>query len=94
MPFIDADSIQYLIRQHQDKPITVPFYNQYPEALFALYDTCIYDMWHQLVQKGNLKLSDLLSSFETTFVNGNRMTESNRNLFKNLNTTDDLLDTQ
>lgn len=94
MPFIDADSIQYLIRQHQDKPITVPFYNQYPEALFALYDTCIYDTWHQLVQKGNLKLSDLLSSFETTFVNGNRMTESNRNLFKNMNTTDDLLDTQ
>ncbi len=94
MPFIDADSIRYLISQQRPDGITVPLFNQYPEALFGLYASSIHAKWHQLVEKGILKLSDLLSSFETTFVNGNAMSESNKNLFRNMNTKDDLLDAQ
>ncbi len=92
MPFIDGASIRHLIDQHHAE-ITVPLFNQYPEALFGIYESSIKHGWHQQVDQGLLKLSDLLSCFETNFVDGNNMSESNSKLFRNMNSKDDLLDT-
>ena len=92
MPFIDSLSIRTLIDQHHAE-ITVPLLNQYPEALFGIYESSIKQKWHQQVEQGLLKLSDLLSCFETNFVDGIKMSESNSKLFRNMNSKDDLLDT-
>lgn len=90
MPFIDTTSISTLIKVSDSAEIVVPIYNDYPEALFAIYATSIANRWHSTVKNGVLKLSDLLSLFETKFVDGNQMCKLNPKLFCNINTKNDL----
>jgi len=90
MPFIDAGSINNLISESHHSEITVPLYHHYPEALFGIYDQSCKVKWRQLIERDVLKLSDLLSHFETNFVDGDRMCALNSKLFQNMNTKDDL----
>ena len=90
MPFVDIVSMNYLLRESHEADITVPMYKNYPEALFGVYKTSCKEAWRLLIEEGILKLSDLLSHFETNFVDGDRMCESNKKLFQNMNTKDDL----
>lgn len=92
MPFIDSISLQYLMGESQQHEITVPVLNHYPEALLAVYSTSCYQQWHEAVEQGVLKLSDLLSMFATNFVDGNKMLLHNPLLFKNMNSKEDLSD--
>ena len=91
MPFIDIHSLQFLINQCTEAEITVPIYNHYPEALMAVYAKTCQNLWHDQVELGILKLSDLISHFKTNFDDGNKMSESNPSLFKNINSKEDLL---
>jgi molybdopterin-guanine dinucleotide biosynthesis protein A len=90
MPFIDSVSIQFLIDQSRASEITVPQYRSLPEGLFAIYNTSCKQKWHTYVETDILKLSELLSHFETNFVDGNKMSELNPHLFKNMNSQNDL----
>lgn len=92
MPFIDRNSLQYLINESKQHEITVPVLNQYPEALLAVYSTSCYQRWHDGIEEGTLKLSDLLTMFATKFVDGNMMQFHNPLLFKNMNSRQDLED--
>ncbi len=91
MPFILKDSLNFILNESMASVITVPIYKNYPEALLAVYNTSCKEEWHAQVENGILKLSDLLSHFATNFVDGNKMCESNKNLFKNMNSKEDLV---
>ena len=89
MPYIDTVSLNSLIDLHKGD-ITVPLYHHYPEALLGIYNTSCKLKWHDLIAQGVLKLSELLSHFAVTFADGEKLTQQNPNLFRNLNAKDDL----
>lgn len=91
MPFIDIASVQYLIDNIGSNEICVPKFQHHVEALIGIYQKKCEKKWHELVTQGILKLSDLLSHFTTTFVDGDGMAEKNERLFVNVNSKETLL---
>jgi molybdopterin-guanine dinucleotide biosynthesis protein A len=94
MPFVDVYSMQYLIDHSTNKLITIPILNQYPEAMFGIYQKECKNKWRELLNQQYYKMSELIAHFNPNFVDGNQMQDKNPILFANLNTPEDLLNVE
>jgi molybdopterin-guanine dinucleotide biosynthesis protein A len=94
MPFVDADSMQYLIDHSTNKLITIPILNQYPEAMFGIYQKKCKDKWREMLNQQHYKMSELIANLNPNFVDGNQMQDKNPMLFANLNTPKDILNAE
>lgn len=89
MPFVDVNSIEYMIEQSVQHTITIPMLNNYPEAMFGVYKKECQSLWRQLILEHTYKMSELISHFNPKFVDGNVLQRHNPRLFTNLNTPEE-----
>jgi molybdopterin-guanine dinucleotide biosynthesis protein A len=90
MPFVDKNSINFLISQSKNHQITVPIFNNFPETMIGVYKKSCRETWREAVKENVYKMSTMIARFDTNFVNGNDMLKNNPFLFSNINTPEDL----
>lgn len=90
MPFINSTAIQYVIQNSAQTLITVPVYHQQMEPLFAAYSRQCLAKWKELVEKGFVRLQDIISQFEWLKLNVDDVDGFDEFIFTNLNTKTDL----
>ena len=89
MPCMTPDVFHYLLTHRQQADICVPVLEERPEPLLGCYHSRCLDQWVMLLDDGYRKLSDFLTHFHTTFVDG-RFVPGFPDVFTNMNTKNDL----
>lgn len=64
MPFITSDAIQFMIEQSVRSQITLPVYHFELQSLFGVYSKYCLPLWQQLMEKGMVKLQEMVTHFE------------------------------
>jgi molybdopterin-guanine dinucleotide biosynthesis protein A len=64
MPFITTDAIQFMIEQSVHSQITLPVYHSELQPLFGVYSKNCLPLWQRLIEKGMIKLQEMVTHFE------------------------------
>ena len=64
MPFITSDAIQFVIEESAHYQITLPVFNSRMQTLFGVYSKNCLPLWQQLMEKGMIKLQEMVTHFE------------------------------
>ncbi|MBP6625676.1 MAG: molybdenum cofactor guanylyltransferase [Chitinophagaceae bacterium] len=89
MPCVDVNNIHYIFSQISAHQIGISTLGKYTEAFPGFYAKSIEEKWHQLVASGIYSMHELISNFDSIFVDGKEIVKSNPNFFKNINTPED-----
>jgi molybdenum cofactor guanylyltransferase len=94
MPFINAEAIEFIIKNSSNTQITLPFHNNNLEPLFGVYSKDCFLQWEKLVQQNVLKLSDIISHFSLQKLLTDEHPVFTDAMFTNINTKDDFINAQ
>lgn len=64
MPFVTAGAIRYMIQQVAHSQITLPLYKGKIQPLFGVYSKDCQAGWKQLIDRGIIKLQEMVKHFE------------------------------
>lgn len=64
MPFITTDAIQFMIERSVHSQITLPVYHSELQPLFGVYSKNCLPLWQRLIEKGMIKLQEMVTHFE------------------------------
>ncbi len=89
MPFVTSGAMQYLMERASSAQITLPVFHSKMQPLFGVYSKDCLTLWQQLIEKGMIKLQEMVTHFELKkiFVEKNELFVDP--LFTNLNDEND-----
>ena len=90
VPFVNKESIQYLISCAGNGVGTVPVHNGYVEPLVALYHKSFWQILESNIRSGKHQMRYILDHSDITFVDFNSFLLVNLRIFENLNSPSDL----
>lgn len=90
VPFVNEESIQYLISCAGNGVGTIPVHNGYVEPLVALYHKSFYHTLESCITGGNLQMRRIVDHPGTFFVDFTSLLRENPKIFDNLNSPGDL----
>jgi molybdenum cofactor guanylyltransferase len=90
MPFVTTAAIEYVIQHASQSQITIASHDGRSEPLFGIYSKTCLTQWDMLIQKGFLKLQEMVAEFDLLKLNMDGSPLFTRNVFININTPEDL----
>lgn len=90
MPFVTTAAIEYIIQNASRSQITLASYEGKTEPLFGVYSKTCLTHWDELIQKGFLKLQEMVAEFDLLKLNMEGSPLFSSNVLTNLNTPEDL----
>jgi molybdenum cofactor guanylyltransferase len=91
VPFVDQETIQYLISFAGKGIGAVPAHNGYIEPLVAFYHRSFCHTLESYIKDGNLQMRRIVDHPGITFVDFTSFLKKNPKIFKNLNSPGDLI---
>jgi len=91
VPFVDQETIRYLISFAGQGIGAVPVHNGYIEPLVALYHRSFYNTLESGIKSGILQMRRLVDHPGITFVDFTSFLTKNPKIFDNLNAPGDLI---
>jgi len=91
MPLINSEFLDYLIENYNNKELIMPYYNSHFEPLIAIYSKSLIPKIEELFAKKDYSPLSLIPvcNFKKLEIN-NSLNFFNPDLFKNINTSNDL----
>jgi molybdopterin-guanine dinucleotide biosynthesis protein A len=89
-PFVTTAAIEYMLQNANQSQITLTTHEGRLEPLFGVYTKSCLVQWDIFIQKGFLKLKDIVSSFDLLQLNIDNNPLFDNNFFMNINTPEDL----
>jgi molybdopterin-guanine dinucleotide biosynthesis protein A len=89
-PFVTTEAIEFIFQNANQSQITMPVHEGRSEPLFGVYSASCLIHWKILIQKGFLKLQEMVANFDLRQLNVDNNPLFNKNIFININTPDDL----
>lgn len=90
MPFVTTAAIEYLIQHASRSQITIASHEGKSEPLFGVYSKTCLTHWNMLIQKGFLKLQEMIAEFDLLKLNVEGSPLFTNKVFININTPEDL----
>jgi molybdopterin-guanine dinucleotide biosynthesis protein A len=88
--YVKSEFVSFIISEIGDFDAVVPFHNSGKEPLIAMYHKNALEEMKKMLDFGNFKMHNLLTSINTKYVNSQFWVERFPKLFRNLNRPDDL----
>lgn len=89
IPFITSEAIRFIIERSNLSEITLPIHNYTLEPLFGVYSKECLNEWTALINRGIVKLQDLVQHFKLRLINFDNTEFFNDLLFMNINSKND-----
>ncbi len=89
MPCIDVDNILYIFSHMASYDMAISTLGKFSEAFPGFYASYCKEKWHLLVSSGIYTMRELISNFDSIFVDGKDIVERNPNFYRNINTPED-----
>jgi len=89
MPFITSQSIDYLLLHGTQSQITLPLYRGKIQPLFGVYSTSCLPGWKQLIDRGIVKLQEMVTHFDLSTLDVSHHELFSNLLFTNINNKTD-----
>jgi molybdopterin-guanine dinucleotide biosynthesis protein A len=89
-PMISKPAVDFLIEQAQHHQVTVPVFNGFIHPLFGVYASGCKEDWKKLMDRGVLKLQDLITNFDLLKTDVSQHQQFTEIFFTNLNSKQDL----
>jgi len=90
MPFISTAAVEYMLRKADGAQIILPSHDGQIEPLFGIYSKTCLPKWLALIQRGFLKLQEMIACFDLLIVDISGNPLFTDPIFQNINTPDDL----
>lgn len=88
--FVESDFVDFLFLEANGYDAIVPVHSKGKEPLIAFYNKSSLAKMEEMLQVGNYKMHNLLTSLNTKFVDAEKWLEKHPKLFNNLNYPEDL----
>lgn len=89
VPFVNQELFQFLISNIGDFDCIIPEHQNGKEPLVGLYRKCMAPIAKEMIEKGEYKLTTLLSGVNTLYLDCNFLIEKYPRLFLNINRPED-----
>lgn len=90
MPFVSTAAVEYMISKAVGAQIILPAHDGQIEPLFGIYSKTCLPEWLALIQRGFLKLQEMIACFDLLIVDISGNPLFTDPVFQNINTPDDL----
>jgi molybdopterin-guanine dinucleotide biosynthesis protein A len=89
MPFITPEAVKFMVQKAIESQIIVPVSKGQMEPMFGVYSKDCLTLWSALIEKGLLKLQELVTHFDVLKLNVDDNELFSNRLFQNINTREE-----